>query len=152
MGSPAMDQAGDNALGYSVSDGSSTFPSVRYTGRIPSDPTGTMETEGVIMNGSGSQTGYDRWGDYSSMRIDPADDCTFWYVNEYYSVTSSAGWRTRIGSFKFTNCSNIPDFTLSATPGSRTVSPGSAATSPIGVTGLNGYGGSVNLSVRDPGV
>jgi hypothetical protein len=146
MGSAAMDQAGDIALGYSVSD-SNTFPSVRYTGRTPSDPTGTMETEGVIMNGSGSQTGFDRWGDYSSLRIDPSDDCTFWYVNEYYPVTSSAGWRTRIGSFKFTGCSSAPDFALSATPGSRAISPGNSATSTIGVTGLNGYGGSVNLSV-----
>lgn len=44
--------------------------------------------EGVIVNGSGSQTDRAaRWGDYTSMNIDPKDDCSFWYVNEYYQTT-----------------------------------------------------------------
>jgi hypothetical protein len=37
--------------------------------------------------------------------IDPVDDCTFWYTNEYYTTTSSSSWRTRIGSFAFPSCS-----------------------------------------------
>ncbi len=82
MGSIAMDRAGDMGLGYSVS-GPSQFPSIRYTGRVPGDAAGTMESEASLREGSGSQTGTDRWGDYSSMQIDPSDDCTFWYVNEY---------------------------------------------------------------------
>jgi hypothetical protein len=147
MGSAAMDQAGDIALGYNASDANSVYPSVRYTGRTPSDPLGSMETEATIMNGAGSQTGYTRWGDYSSMRIDPSDDCTFWYANEYYPVTSSYGWYTRIGSFKFSNCSSNPDFSLSATPGSATVAPGQPATSTISVMPLNGYSGTVALSI-----
>jgi hypothetical protein len=149
MGSAAMDQAGDIGLGYSVSS-ASTFPSVRYTGRIPTDALGTMESEGVIVNGAGSQTGYSRWGDYSSMRIDPSDDCTFWYINEYLPTTSPAGWYTRIGSFKFSNCggsTGAADFSIGANPVSATVNAGTAAASRISVTAINGYSGTVNLSV-----
>src|SRR5207248_9671178 len=74
MPSIAMDKAGDIALGYSLSS-SSVFPSIDYTGRVPSDALGTMENETTIHAGSGSQTGgLSRWGDYTSMAIDPADD------------------------------------------------------------------------------
>jgi len=45
-----------------------------------------------------------RWGDYTSMNVDPTDDCTFWYVNEYYQTTSLANWQTRIGSFQLPGC------------------------------------------------
>jgi hypothetical protein len=106
FGSTAQDQAGNMALGYSASDGTATFPSVRYTGRLASDPLGTMpQGEGSFATGAGSQlsTGA-RWGDYSSMNLDSTDDCTFWYTTEYYAATSTSGWRTRIGSFKFPNC------------------------------------------------
>jgi len=63
--------------------------------------------------GFGSQTGYNRWGDYSAMRIDPSDDCTFWYTQEYQATTQSAAWNTRIGSFKFTSCGSTgPDVAI----------------------------------------
>jgi hypothetical protein len=104
MGSIAMDKNGDIALGYSVSSGS-VFPSIRYTGRVPTDAPGTMEAENTIFPGSFSQTGsLHRWGDYSAMQIDPVDDCTFWYTNEYLPATGSFNWATRIASFKFTGC------------------------------------------------
>ncbi|HEX8880171.1 MAG TPA: Ig-like domain repeat protein [Candidatus Acidoferrum sp.] len=104
MGSIAMDQSGDIAVGYSASS-SSNFPAVRYTGRVPSDPAGTMESENSIIEGTGSQiNGSSRWGDYSGMSIDPVDDCTFWYTNEYLTSNGSFNWNTRIGSFKFTSC------------------------------------------------
>jgi hypothetical protein len=105
MGSMAMDQAGDIALGYSVSS-NSVFPSIRYTGRLVSDPPGTLpQGEATIINGSGSQTSQSgRWGDYSMMAVDPTDDCTFWYTQEYYMTTSDRGWQTRVGSFKFPGC------------------------------------------------
>jgi hypothetical protein len=106
MGSIAMDQSGDIAVGYSASS-SSNFPAVRYTGRVPSDPAGTMESENSIIEGTGSQTtgsAASRWGDYSSMSVDPADDCTFWYTNEYLTTNGTFNWNTRIGSFKFTSC------------------------------------------------
>ncbi|HSQ68814.1 MAG TPA: hypothetical protein VLM41_01920, partial [Steroidobacteraceae bacterium] len=111
MGSAAMDRDGNIALGYSVVDGVSVFPGIRYTARYADDPAGAMTVaETVIMNGTGVQTTTNsRWGDYTSMNVDPTDDCTFWYVNEYYTAegqaTSAAGWQTRIASFKLPGCS-----------------------------------------------
>src|SRR6267154_2610647 len=114
MGSIAMDQSGDIAVGYSASS-SSNFPAVRYTGRVPSDPAGTMESENSIIEGTGSQiNNLSRWGDYSDMSVDPVDDCTFWYTNEYLTTNGSFNWKTRIGSFKFTSCGR-PGSSLSAT-------------------------------------
>jgi len=105
MGSVAMDSAGDIAAGYSVSNSTSVFPGIRYTGRIPSDPAGQFpQGEGTIVSGGGSQTGASRWGDYSMLSVDPTDDCTFWYTTEYQAVTASVSWKTKIGSFKFSNC------------------------------------------------
>jgi hypothetical protein len=110
MGSVAMDKLGDMALGYSVANGVDVFPGIRYTGRRRFDPLNQMTMgEGTIIDGSGVQTTTNsRWGDYTSMNIDPTDDCTFWYVNEYYTLTgqasSPAGWQTRIGSFKLPGC------------------------------------------------
>jgi hypothetical protein len=105
MGSIAMDSAGNIALGYSVSS-SSTFPSVRYTTRMASDPLGTMpggEVECVAGTGAQRASG-NRWGDYSTMSVDPDDDCTFWYTQEYYETTGSYDYNTRICSFKLANC------------------------------------------------
>jgi len=100
MGSIAMDKRGNIALGYSASN-SSKFPSIRYTGRRASDPPGTMRREKILFAGTGSQFGsYYRWGDYSMMAVDPTDDRTFWYTQEYYATTSAFNWKTRIGSFK----------------------------------------------------
>jgi hypothetical protein len=101
MGSIAMDHYGDIALGYSVSSGS-IHPEIRYTGRLASDPASTMTlSEQDAFNGSGSQTSnLNRWGDYSAMRIDPADDCTFWYTQEYIPTNGTFNWHTRIVSFK----------------------------------------------------
>jgi Cep192 domain 4 len=115
MGSIAMDQNGNIGMGYTV--GSSTiFPSVFFTGRNPGDPLGAMQTEQAIVNGSGSQTSPTRWGDYSAMTIDPADDCTFWYTQEYSKTTGSFSWNTRIANFKFAGCggSGGPAVSLSA--------------------------------------
>ncbi|MER3443936.1 MAG: hypothetical protein C4333_07350 [Meiothermus sp.] len=115
MGSVAMDWQGNVALGYSVVNGVNVYPGIRYTGRLSGDPLGqTPLGEGVIVNGSGVQTTINsRWGDYTSMNIDPADDCTFWYVNEYYTAagqaSSPAGWQTRIGSFKLPGCTPKAD-------------------------------------------
>jgi hypothetical protein len=103
MGSVAMDKVGDIAMGYSVST-SSTNPGIRFTGRVPTDPAGTMEAETTLFTGSGSQTTYNRWGDYSSISLDPSDDCTFWYTTEYLKQTGVFNWSTRIGSFKFPTC------------------------------------------------
>jgi hypothetical protein len=121
MGSVALDSAGNLALGFSVT-GPSTFPSIRYTGRLATDPPNVMTLgESDLMVGTGSQTNTSgRWGDYSTMVVDPVDDCTFWYTQEYYAVTSDAGWQTRIGAFSLPSCngsippSNAPAVTVTA--------------------------------------
>jgi hypothetical protein len=103
MGSIAMNSLGDIALGFSASNGTnpSTFPSVFYTARHAGDPPGQMTLgEGSIKDGTGSQTSSNRWGDYTAMVVDPTDDATFWYINEYVPTTSSIGWRLRIGAFR----------------------------------------------------
>jgi hypothetical protein len=106
MGSAAIDKLGDLALGYSVSNDKTVYPGIRYAGRLAGDPLGTLaQGEAVLIDGSGSQTQSARWGDYTAMTIDPTDDCTFWYVNEYYQVSSARGWQTRIGAFRFPGCS-----------------------------------------------
>ena len=147
MGSIAMDQAGDMAVGYSVSS-SSVNPSVRYTGRVPTDPAGTMEAEVNVVSGSGSQgTGLSRWGDYSAMQVDPVDDCTFWYTQEYIKANGTFNWSTRIANFKFPTCgSTTPDFSLSASPSSVSVTQGSNTTSTITVTSLAGFNSATTLT------
>ena len=104
MGSIAMDKFGNIALGYSASSGS-IFPSIRYTGRVPTDTLGVLRPETIIMPGGGSQTGnLHRWGDYSSMTVDPVDDCTFWYTTEYEKASGSFNWSTWIASIKLPGC------------------------------------------------
>jgi hypothetical protein len=100
MGSAAMDKAGDLAVGYSISS-NGMYPSIRYAGRIPTDPLGTLEGEKSVV--TGSSPGSLPWGDYSSMAVDPVDDCTFWYTTEYYE-RGQDGWSTRIASFRFSGC------------------------------------------------
>jgi hypothetical protein len=124
MGSLAQDQSGDMALGFSASN-ASTFPSVRYAGRLVGDPVNTLgQGEAVLFAGLGSQTGSgSRWGDYSDMTIDPVDDCTFWYTQEYYPAgTTSFNWRTRIGNFKFPTCGGGAGVPVLASAGATLVS------------------------------
>lgn len=110
MGSVAMDRQGNIGLGYSVVDATSVKPGIRYTGRLAGDALGQMTLgEATVIVGTGVQlTTNSRWGDYTSLNVDPADDCAMWYVNEYYTAagqaSSLAGWQTRIASFKLPGC------------------------------------------------
>ena len=150
MGSIAQDVSGDMGLGFSISS-SSTHPGIHYTGRLAGDPAGTMsQGEATIIDGAGSQTGSNlsRWGDYSSMAVDP-DGCTFWYSNQYIPSNGAFNWRTRIGSFKFPSCGTPPpanDFSISASPGSQTVNQGSGTSYAISTTTTAGSAQTVNLS------
>ena len=147
MGSIGMDKFGDIALGYSVS-GSSMHPAVRYTGRLSSDTPSTMEAETSIVEGGGSQSStLSRWGDYSAMSIDPVDDCTFYYTNEYLLSDGSFNWSTRVGSFDFTGsaCGNA-SFSVSASPTIQAVGQGSSANYTLALSPSNNYSGTVNLS------
>jgi len=146
MGSIAMDRAGDIGLGYSISS-STTHPGIRYTGRLVTDALNTLQAEASIIDGAGSQTGgLSRWGDYSSITVDPVDDCTFWYTNEYIPANGSFNWRTRIASFKFASC-GTPDYTVAASPASQSVVQGSSTSYTVTVTPSGGFTGTVSFSV-----
>ena len=107
MASAAMDKAGNVAVGYSVS-GNNIYPAIRYAGREASEPSSTLGKLGPetsIIEGAGAQLQpLNRWGDYSAIALDPSDDCTFWYTNEYLKSTGKWNWSTRIASFKFASC------------------------------------------------
>ena len=117
MGSAAMDHQGNLAIGYSVSS-STVFPSIRYAGRLATDPANQLaQGEATLIAGTGVQRDTSsRWGDYSALSVDPTDDCTFWYTTEYYTAAGQAastrGWQTRIGSFKFAACTALVQGTL----------------------------------------
>jgi hypothetical protein len=105
MGSIAVDASGNIGLGYSTSS-ATTFPSINYSGRYATDPPSILtQGEGTLIAGGGSQVSTtSRWGDYSTLSVDPIDGCTFWYTNLYYpaplnGIQSTALWHTRIGSF-----------------------------------------------------
>jgi hypothetical protein len=153
MGSIAMDKLGDIALGYSVS-GSGLSPSIRYTGRVPGDQLGTMESEIDMLSAAGvspgSMTGTYRWGDYSSMAIDSSDDCTFWFASEYQPTTGT-GWATRIGSFAFPSCVNsTPGFSITPSPSTAMVSAGGVATFNVAIASVGGFTNAVTLSCSAP--
>ena len=151
MGSAAMDGQGNIAVGYSVSDGTTTFPGVRYAGRLAGDPAnGLFQGEAVLAAGGRSQTSTgSRWGDYSAMSVDPVDECTFWYTQEYYDATApgtcstTTCWQTRIGSFKFPGCS-VTSSTGTLT-GTVTDSATAAAISGA-IVSANGYTATTNGS------
>jgi hypothetical protein len=151
MGSIAMDQAGNMALGFSRS-GAAIHPEIHFTGRLAGDTLGQMtQGEGTIIDGTGSQTGSNqsRWGDYSAMAIDPSDDCTFWYTNEYIPSNGAFNWKTRIASFKLPGCpaSAGNDFSISASPTSLSLVQGTSGSISISTAVTSGTAGTVSLAV-----
>jgi hypothetical protein len=139
MGSAAMDGAGNIAIGYSAGS-ASVYPSIRYAGRLVTDPVNNLtQGEAIIKSGTGSQTETiaGRWGDYSSLNLD-VDDCTFWYTTEYYATSGLRNWRTRIASFKFPNCvaanTPTPVPTNTGAPATATRTPTALPTSCPGGT------------------
>jgi subtilisin-like proprotein convertase family protein len=149
MSSLALDSVGNMALGFAVA-GTTISPGIRYTGRLVSDPIGTMgQGEATLIAGAGAQTGgLTRWGDYSTMNIDPTDDCTFWYTQEYIAATGSFNWRTRVGSFKFANCGTPgDDFTITPNPTSQTVISGQSVQYQVSTAVLSGAAQMISLSV-----
>lgn len=152
MGSAAMDKDGNLAVGYTVS-GPALFPSIRFAGRLATDPpNGLFQGESTLIAGSGSQTSsFSRWGDYTMLAVDPVDGCTFWYTSEYYASSSSTGWQTRIGSFKFPSCGAAAasaNLALTKTDSPDPVAAGSNLTYTISVTNT-GPDGATGVSVTD---
>ncbi len=105
MASLTRDKAGDILLGYSKSS-STVHPAIGLAGRQVTDPLSTLSDEVLPpLNNNGAQPDTsNRWGDYSAMRIDPVDNCTFWYTTEYYMVTASFDWSTQMVSATFPGC------------------------------------------------
>jgi hypothetical protein len=104
MGSAAMDKTGGIAVGYNISS-STIVPSIRYAYRGPADPLGTLGNETIIHAGVGSQTGnLTRWGDYSTISIDPVDGCTMVFTTQFQPANGSFNWSTYIHSFKLSTC------------------------------------------------
>ncbi|HNB51871.1 MAG TPA: hypothetical protein PK530_08005 [Anaerolineales bacterium] len=133
MGSITMDGDGNIALGYSRSS-SSLNPSIYYVTRLSTDPLGTFGPEELMYAGAGSQTSSDRWGDYSAISIDPSDDCTFWYTQEYYPSNSGNNWNTRVGKFILPSCgqggTSTPTPTATNTPTSTPTSTPTGSLTP----------------------
>jgi uncharacterized repeat protein (TIGR01451 family) len=150
MGSAAMDRDGNLAVGFSASS-AAIHPQIRYAGRLALDfPNNLADGEATLFAGPGSQTGTgNRWGDYSDLTIDPVDECTFWYTQEYYATTSAFNWRTRVGSFKFPSCNN-PNASLAIrnTTDAAVVNAGGQIGFTVALINAGG-GGETNLAVTD---
>ncbi len=149
MGSIAMDKDQNIALGYSKSS-TSLKPGIFVTGRLSTDPLNTMGAETTLMAGSGVQIGanpFDRWGDYSAMTLDPVDQCTFFYTNEYYRNQEDGDnedWATRIASYRFASCTNAPAW--GTVRGTVISLPSRAPLSGVLVSLSNGYAGTTNAN------
>ncbi|HZL69973.1 MAG TPA: hypothetical protein VFC29_21895, partial [Candidatus Limnocylindrales bacterium] len=116
MGSMARDENNNVLVGYSESN-TNMYPSIFVAGRTRGDALGTLENEVLVVNGTGSQPDTaNRWGDYSAMRVDPVDNCTFWYTTEYYLVTQGFDWSTQIASARFPSCPQLPIVALQFVP------------------------------------
>jgi len=102
MGSLAMDKNGDIAFGFSVDNATHLDPSIWLTGRVPTDPENKLESHLLVKKCTQIQNGSTRWGDYSSVSVDPSDDCTMWYTQEYSD--GGFNWQSHVVSFKFNGC------------------------------------------------
>ncbi len=116
MGSAAQDHQGNSVVGFSASS-TTLFPSLVWAGRLAGDPADSLaQGEATVFSGSGVQQGSgDRWGDYSALSVDPSDDCTFFYTQEYYAANGSYDWATRIAKFAYPGCVAAPLGTVSGT-------------------------------------
>jgi hypothetical protein len=144
MGSIAMDKDHNVALGYSKSS-PSINPGIYVNGRLSTDPPNTMGAEATTIAGPGVQIGGgNRWGDYSAMTLDPVDQCTFFYTNEYLPTNGEFNWATRVATYKFASCVSAPAW---GTVTGRVISlPSRAPLSGVLVTLNNGYAGATNAN------
>jgi Divergent InlB B-repeat domain len=146
MPSIAVDQNGNTVIGYSTSR-TTIVPSIRYAGRLATDPLGNLaQGEGIMWPGVTAQTTGSRWGDYTRTEVDPSDGVSFWHINQY---AQSGDWHTRIGKFNFlgggasptptptatatATATATPTFTPTATP-TATATPTPTPTATVQVT------------------
>jgi hypothetical protein len=125
MPAAMLDKSGNLLMHYTGAS-ASIYPGIRYTGRLASDPINTLpQGEVIVTEGSGSQTGSTRWGDYATIALDPMDDCTFWIANQYVPETNVVSWATTIAAVRYPDC--VPPVTPTPTP-TFTPSPTTTAT------------------------
>ena len=102
MASPAIDKNGNIGIGYSYGSGD-IFAGQRFTGRLPNDPLGELTLgETVLVEGAAAQL-TQRWEDYTQTAVDPSDDCTIWYVGDYFKKDGTT-YSSKIGAFRMPGC------------------------------------------------
>jgi hypothetical protein len=103
MASPAIDRAGNIAIGYSFG-GTPHFAGQRIAARLANDPPGELTLrERVLVEGEAAQTTTLRWEDYTQTAVDPVDDCTIWYVGDYLKAEATS-YSTRIAAIRMPGC------------------------------------------------
>ena len=145
MGSAALDQSGNLAIGYNAAS-STLYPSLRYAGRLVNDPLGTLpQGEAIIIEGAGPN-GSIRYGDYSQISVDPADDCTFWFTGQY---NPSTAWSTRIATFRFEGCdANGATFSMTAASNSAEICQTDTAQFELSFDATSGFSTPVSLTTN----
>jgi hypothetical protein len=139
----SMDKDGNMALGYSKSS-TTVKPGIYVTGRLAGDTAGTMGAELEMQAGIGVQLGAgNRWGDYSAMTLDPIDQCTFYYTNEYLKTNGGFNWSTRIAAFKFPSCTSAAN-SYGTVTGTIVSAENGAPVPGVTVTLSNGYAGAAD--------
>jgi hypothetical protein len=103
MASPAIDRRGNIGICYSFG-GTPNFSGQRFAARLANDPLGQLTLpETVLVEGEAAQTTTLRWEDYTQTAIDPSDDCTIWYVGDYFKK-GATNYSSRIGAFRMPGC------------------------------------------------
>ncbi|MCF6318124.1 MAG: immune inhibitor A, partial [Proteobacteria bacterium] len=142
MSSIAINGQGDIGMVYNVLDDANNInPGIRFTSRRKNEPPGQMRNEATLIEATGVQTSTFRWGDYSSMNVDPADDCRFWMSAQYIQTTGNNSWNTRIGAFNFPDCVAV----VASKPAQSVCTANDLATFDLNLTG--NYTATTNLSL-----
>ncbi|MGQ9836131.1 MAG: carboxypeptidase regulatory-like domain-containing protein [Thermoanaerobaculaceae bacterium] len=144
MPSVNMDATGNICVAYSISS-SSIYPSAGYACREAGDPLGQLGNEVIYRPGTGYQSGGERWGDYSTVSVDPTDQCTFWTAQEFGRASGSFYWSTAVASFKMPNCVSGPSGTVHGTVTSNATGSPLAGVQ-VQAVGTNTYSTSTNNS------
>lgn len=134
MGSAAMDRGGNIGLGFSLSSAQQNV-AIGLTGRTPADPPGVMGQGETTIPGGGAENQV-RWGDYSTLSVDPVDDCTFWYTAQYIPFDGTRNWRTRVATFQLPGCTAAPDFAVWISPDRVSAPRGGTATFTVSTAAL----------------
>ncbi len=125
----ATDQAGNIALGYNLSS-SQTFPGQYAASRAPGDPAGTLGNETLLNPGNASQT-TPIWDSRASLTVDPVDDCTYYYTQQYQPMDGTNNWTTQIEDFTLAGCGDATITLLTAPTGLQVSAAGSSETAPF---------------------